>query len=71
MVLAHSAKLCVESMDELFPLMGGRGLSVGNPVQRAWRDVHSVAQHIGLIWDIQASNFGSVKLGLPCTDPLQ
>ena len=71
LVLAHSAKLCVESMDELFPLMGGRGLSVGNPVQRAWRDVHSVAQHVGLIWDIQASNFGLVKLGLPCADPLQ
>ena len=71
LVLGHSAKLCVEAMDQLFPLMGGRGLSVGNPVQRAWRDVHSVAQHVGLIWDIQASNFGLVKLGLPCTDPLQ
>jgi len=71
LVLGHSAKLCVEAMDQLFPLMGGRGLNVGNPVQRAWRDVHSVAQHVGLIWDIQASNFGLVKLGLPCTDPLQ
>jgi hypothetical protein len=39
-----------------------------NPLQRAWRDTHAVAQHIGLVWDIQAINYGAVRLGLECPD---
>lgn len=69
LIIGQSAKLCVEAMDYLFPLLGGRGLAKGNAVQRAWRDVHAVAQHVGLIWDIQAGQFGRVKLGLECPDP--
>ncbi len=37
-------------------------------MQRAWRDVHAVSQHIGLVWDIQAINKGAVRLGLDCPD---
>jgi hypothetical protein len=37
-------------------------------MQRAWRDVHAVSQHIGLVWDIQAINYGAVRLGLDCPD---
>ena len=36
---------------------------------KTWRDVHAVSQHIGLVWDIQAINFGAVRLGLDCPDP--
>jgi hypothetical protein len=39
-----------------------------NPLQRAWRDTHAVAQHIGLVGDIQAINYGAVRLGLECPD---
>ncbi len=31
--------------------------------------VRAVAQHVGLIWDIQAGLYGAVKVGLPCPDP--
>jgi len=67
--LGQAARLCVEAVDTLFPLLGGRGLAVGDAAQRAWRDVHAVAQHIGLVWDVQAGLYGAVKLGQPCPDP--
>ena len=69
LIIGQSAKLCTEAMDHLFPLLGGRGLAKGNAVQRAWRDVHAVGQHVGLVWDIQAGQYGRVKLGLECPDP--
>ncbi len=69
LALAHAARLCIEAVDTLFPLLGGRGLATGNAVQRAWRDVHAVGQHIGLVWDVQAGIYGRVRLGHPCPDP--
>lgn len=69
LALAHAAQLCIEAVDTLFPLLGGRGLAAGDAVQRAWRDVHAVGQHIGLVWDIQAGLYGAVRLGQPCPDP--
>ena len=69
LALAHSAQLCVEAVDQLYPLLGGRGLAVGNAGQRAWRDAHAVAQHLGLVWDVQAGLYGAVKLGHVCPDP--
>jgi alkylation response protein AidB-like acyl-CoA dehydrogenase len=53
----------------LMPLAGGRGLERTHPLQRAWRDVHAVAQHIALVWDVQALNYGSVRLGFKAMDP--
>lgn len=67
--LAHAAQLCVDAVDHLYPLLGGRGLAVGNAGQRAWRDVHAVTQHLGLVWDVQAGLYGAVRLGHPCPDP--
>ena len=67
--LGLAADLCVQAMETLLPLLGGRGLISTDPVQRAWRDVHAVAQHLGLVWDVQAGLYGPVKLGLPCPDP--
>jgi len=56
-------------MEHLLPVTGGRGLELSSPVQRAWRDVHAVAQHIALTWDLQASTYGAVRLGLKAFDP--
>ena len=67
--LGFAAELCVHAMENLLPLTGGRGLLAGDPVQRAWRDVHAVAQHVAMVWDVQAGLYGPVRLGLPCPDP--
>ncbi|MEE2995569.1 MAG: acyl-CoA dehydrogenase family protein [Pseudomonadota bacterium] len=67
--LGHVARTCCDAVDELLPLTGGRGLESSHPMQRAWRDVHAVAQHIGLVWDLQTGLYGSVLLGHECPDP--
>jgi alkylation response protein AidB-like acyl-CoA dehydrogenase len=67
--LSYAIELCVQAVDILYPLLGGRGLVATDPVQRAWRDVHAVAQHIALVWDVTAGLYGAVRLGFPCADP--
>ncbi len=42
---------------------------LADPFQRAWRDAHAVAQHIALAWDLQALNYGAVRLGGKAGDP--
>ena len=66
--LSFAVELCGQAVDTIFPLLGGRGLVTTDPVQRAWRDVHAVQQHIALVWDVTAGLYGSVKLGSPCAD---
>ncbi len=65
----YATKLCVQAVERLLPIGGGRGLETGHPLQRAWRDVHAVAQHIALTWDVQALNYGAVRLGGKAGDP--
>lgn len=67
--LGHVARSCCEAVDELLPLTGGRGLETGHPMQRAWRDAHAVAQHIGLVWDLQTGLYGNVLMGHGSPDP--
>ena len=67
--LGHVAQNCCDAVDTLLPLTGGRGLEVTHPMQRAWRDVHAVAQHIGLVWDVQTGLYGNVRLGHGTPDP--
>ncbi|MGP0093805.1 MAG: acyl-CoA dehydrogenase family protein [Xanthobacteraceae bacterium] len=65
----YAVKLCVQALERLLPISGGRGLELTHPLQRAWRDVHAVAQHIALVWDLQALNYGAVRLGFKAADP--
>ena len=67
--LGYATKLCVSAVERLYPLSGAQNLAADNPLQRAWRDVHAVSLHVGLRWDLNAVNFGAVKLGLKCPDP--
>lgn len=67
--IGHVAQNCCDAVDELLPLTGGRGLETSHPMQRAWRDVHAVAQHIGLVWDVQTGLYGNVLLGHGSPDP--
>jgi alkylation response protein AidB-like acyl-CoA dehydrogenase len=67
--LGHVAQKCCDAVDELLPLTGGRGLETSHPMQRAWRDVHAVSQHIGLVWDLQTGLYGNILLGHGSPDP--
>ena len=52
------------AMDALIKISGSSGLLDSNPVQRCWRDVHAIASHIVMTWDVAAENFGRCELGL-------
>jgi 3-hydroxy-9,10-secoandrosta-1,3,5(10)-triene-9,17-dione monooxygenase len=67
--VGYAAKLCVQAVERLMPVVGGRGLELHHAFQRAWRDVHAVAQHIALVWDMQALNYAAARLGLAAGDP--
>jgi alkylation response protein AidB-like acyl-CoA dehydrogenase len=67
--LGHVAQSCCDAVDTLLPLTGGRGLETTHPMQRAWRDVHAVAQHMGLVWDVQTGLYGNVLFGHGSPDP--
>ena len=67
--VGYAAKLCVQAVERLMPVVGGRGLELTHTFQRAWRDVHAVGQHIALVWDLQALNYATTRLGLKAGDP--
>jgi 3-hydroxy-9,10-secoandrosta-1,3,5(10)-triene-9,17-dione monooxygenase len=59
-----AALLSLEAVQGLFPLLGGQGLSSENPIQRQWRDVHAIGQHIACSWDSAGSTYGAARLGV-------
>jgi alkylation response protein AidB-like acyl-CoA dehydrogenase len=61
---AFCVRLFVQAIDALFLAAGGQGLSLGHPLQRAWRDAHAAASHISLNWDAAGSMYGQHLLGL-------
>jgi len=64
---AYAAKLYQQAVDLCVQVTGAAGLYSRNPMQRYFRDVHAVVQHISLVWDISAQIYSSTMLGL---DPL-
>jgi len=62
---AYTAQLCARAVDSLFTLCGGTGIYDANAAQRQFRDVHAAISHISMTWDVQATTFGRVALGLP------
>lgn len=61
---AFAVKLALSATEALNASTGGQGLSLENPVQRAWRDVNAVGRHISFNWDAVGSMVGQLALGL-------
>jgi 3-hydroxy-9,10-secoandrosta-1,3,5(10)-triene-9,17-dione monooxygenase len=61
---AFSVRLCVEAVEELFLAAGASSLDENSPIQRNWRDVHGVAQHIANNLDMNLRAWGEQALGL-------
>jgi alkylation response protein AidB-like acyl-CoA dehydrogenase len=62
---AFSVRLITEGIDALYASIGGRGLQLDNPIQRAWRDIHATAQHISFNWEAVGAMYGQYRFGLP------
>jgi alkylation response protein AidB-like acyl-CoA dehydrogenase len=45
---AHSMRLICRAIDVLFHGSGSPGMREESPIQRAWRDVHTIASHVSL-----------------------
>jgi alkylation response protein AidB-like acyl-CoA dehydrogenase len=61
---AFALRMATWAVDLLFESEGGQGLFANNLIQRAWRDVHACAMHIGMNWDRAGTLYGRYALGL-------
>jgi 3-hydroxy-9,10-secoandrosta-1,3,5(10)-triene-9,17-dione monooxygenase len=62
---AYAAGLCTEAVNQLFAALGGGGLYLDQPIQRAFRDAHAANAHYALSWDVNGTQWGRIALGLP------
>jgi 3-hydroxy-9,10-secoandrosta-1,3,5(10)-triene-9,17-dione monooxygenase len=58
-------QMLVRAVDRMFAVSGARSMASANPMQRHWRDIHTVASHVGLTADPVYEAFGRLELGLP------
>jgi 3-hydroxy-9,10-secoandrosta-1,3,5(10)-triene-9,17-dione monooxygenase len=65
---AFASRLLLNAVDLLFNIAGARGLDEDNPLQRAWRDTHAIANHLVLNTDVTYQNAGRAAFGLPPCD---
>ncbi len=61
--LAYAVTLCTEAVDLLHGMAGANGIYDNYPIQRIFRDAHSLAGHISFSFDAQASAWGLVEMG--------
>ena len=63
--LSFMVKLCTSAVDRLTTAVGAGGMAEGNPVHRASRDLHAIANHAVNNWEMQAVQYGRARTGLP------
>ena len=61
---AHAVQMLCKAVDLLFYSSGSRGMFDGSPLQRAWRDVHTIASHFALNPETSAQTRARALLGL-------
>ncbi len=66
---AYAGKLCVQAVERLFPLAGGRGLVFDSIFQRAVRDVHAATSQNSMAWDVAAMMYAQQRFGAVVSDP--
>ena len=67
--LAYAVGLCTEAVDALHAMAGANGLYETYPLERIFRDAHSLAGHISFSFDAQASGWGLAALGGEINNP--
>lgn len=61
---AHITRRAREVVGELMDLAGARSIFENEPLQRFWRDVHVMGQHVALNYEAGMRNYGRVLMGL-------
>src|SRR6059036_1375295 len=67
--VAYAMGLCTETVDALHALAGANGIYDRYPIQRLFRDQHTLAAHIGFSWDAQGAPWALVALGGDFSSP--
>jgi 3-hydroxy-9,10-secoandrosta-1,3,5(10)-triene-9,17-dione monooxygenase len=67
--LAYAVGLCTDAVDALHAMAGANGIYEAYPLERIFRDAHSLAGHISFSFDAQASNWGLAALGGEIVNP--
>jgi 3-hydroxy-9,10-secoandrosta-1,3,5(10)-triene-9,17-dione monooxygenase len=67
--LAYAVNLCTEAVDLLHAMAGANGIYETTPLERIFRDAHSLAGHFSFSFDAQASSWGLVALGGETNNP--
>ena len=67
--LAYAVNLCTEAVDLLHAMAGANGIYETYPLERIFRDAHSLAGHISFSFDAHASAWGLVALGGEVNNP--
>lgn len=62
---SFAVQLCVRAVDRLTAVVGARGMLEDTPVQRAFRDVHAIANHAANSFDVTTVVYARHALGLP------
>lgn len=65
---SHAVSQCVEIVDELFGLCGGRALFLDSPMHRFFLDIHAARAHYANRPESAGTNFGRVQLGMRTQD---
>ena len=68
---AYLVRECRAAVDRLFTTLGGDGIFLDNALQRKFRDMHAISGHFALNWDVAATTYGRVTLGLESTTHLK
>jgi alkylation response protein AidB-like acyl-CoA dehydrogenase len=61
---AYAVLLARRTVDRLMATAGGSAIYSSSRLQRAFRDVHACAAHIGFSWEMSAGPYGQFALGL-------
>jgi hypothetical protein len=51
-------------VDNLVDLAGARSIFESESIQRFWRDLHAMGQHVALNYEAGMRNYGRVLMGL-------
>ena len=62
-----ASRSAVRAVDRVFANAGARALSLDNPIQRAWRDVHAGAAHPASVPDAPLAAYGAQAFGVDPT----
>jgi len=62
-----ASRFAVRAVDRVFANAGARALSLDNPIQRAWRDVHAGAAHPASLPDPGLAAYGAQAFGVDPT----